>query len=83
MIDNGWMEKARQVGKSGTKVKPRLYVALGVSGAPEHLEGMAQAELIVAINTDARAPIFAAAQYGATVDLFALLPALTERLRAG
>jgi electron transfer flavoprotein alpha subunit len=83
IIDNGWLEKARQVGKSGTKVRPKLYVALGVSGAPEHLEGMARAELIVAVNSDAHAPIFGAAHFGTTVDLFELLPALAERLRAG
>ena len=58
IIDSGWLEKARQVGKSGTKVKPKLYLAVGVSGAPEHLEGMGGAELIVAVNSDAQAPIF-------------------------
>ena len=83
VVDNGWLEKARQVGKSGRKVKPRLYVAVGVSGAPEHLEGMSGADLIVAVNSDARAPIFAAAHYGTTCDLFALLPTLAERLREG
>lgn len=83
IVDNGWMEKARQVGKSGTKVRPKLYVAVGVSGAPEHLEGMAHADLIVAVNSDAHAPIFGAAHYGTTVDLFELLPALADRLRAG
>ena len=82
VVDNGWVEKARQVGKSGRKVKPKLYVAVGVSGAPEHLEGMAGADLIVAINSDAAAPIFAAAHFGATCDLFDLLPAVAERLRA-
>ena len=83
VVDSGWLEKARQVGKSGRKVKPRLYVAVGVSGAPEHLEGMAAADLIVAVNSDARAPIFGAAHYGTTCDLFDLLPALAERLREG
>lgn len=83
VVDNGWLEKARQVGKSGRKVKPRLYVAVGVSGAPEHLEGMGSADLIVAVNSDARAPIFAAAHYGTTCDLFDLLPALAGRLREG
>lgn len=83
VVDNGWLEKARQVGKSGRKVKPRLYVAVGVSGAPEHLEGMGGADLIVAVNSDARAPIFAAAHYGTTCDLFDLLPVIAERLREG
>lgn len=83
VVDNGWLEKARQVGKSGRKVKPRLYVAVGVSGAPEHLEGMASAELIIAVNSDPGAPIFGAAHYGTTCDLFELLPLIAERLREG
>ena len=83
VVDNGWLEKARQVGKSGRKVKPRLYLAVGVSGAPEHLEGMDGADLIVAVNSDPRAPIFTAAHYGTTCDLFDLLPAVAERLREG
>lgn len=58
VIDAGWLPKERQVGKSGRKVRPRLYLALGVSGAPEHLEGMASSDLIIAINIDAKAPIF-------------------------
>lgn len=82
VIDSGWLPKPRQVGKSGRKVKPKLYVALGVSGAPEHLEGMASSDLIVAVNTDPNAPIFDVAHYGATCDLFDLLPILSERLRA-
>jgi electron transfer flavoprotein alpha subunit len=80
VIDNGWLAKERQVGKSGRRVKPKLYLAMGVSGAPEHLEGMSRAELIIAINTDARAPIFGVAHFGTTCDLFELLPALGERL---
>ena len=81
IIDSGWLEKARQVGKSGTKVKPKLYVAVGVSGAPEHLEGMGSAELIIAVNSDAQAPIFGSAHFGTTCDLFDLLPAVADRLR--
>lgn len=80
VVDAGWLPKERQVGKSGTKVKPKLYIAVGISGAPEHLEGMSGAELIVAVNSDAKAPIFGVAHYGTTCDLFDLLPALTERL---
>jgi electron transfer flavoprotein alpha subunit len=80
VIDAGWLPKERQVGKSGRTVKPRLYLALGVSGAPEHLEGMSGAEVIVAINSDARAPIFAHAHYGATIDLFDFVAAMTSRL---
>jgi electron transfer flavoprotein alpha subunit len=80
VIDAGWLPKERQVGKSGRKVKPRLYLALGVSGAPEHLEGMADSELIVAINSDANAPMFSSAQFGATVDLFDFIEAMKSSL---
>ena len=82
VCDSGWLPKARQVGKSGMTVKPKLYFAVGISGAPEHLEGMRDSELIIAVNSDANAPIFEVAQYGTTCDLFDLLPALTERLKA-
>lgn len=82
VVDSGWLPKLRQVGKSGQKVKPKLYLALGVSGAPEHLEGMSQADLIIAVNTDPKAPIFNVAHYGATCDLFDLLAALSDRLQA-
>jgi electron transfer flavoprotein alpha subunit len=81
VIDAGWLPKVRQVGKSGQNVKPKLYIAAGVSGAPEHLEGMKGAECIVAINSDAKAPIFEVAHIGTTCDLFELLPALSERIR--
>jgi len=81
VIDAGWLPKMRQVGKSGQKVKPKLYIAAGVSGAPEHLEGMKGADCIVAINSDAKAPIFEVAHIGTTCDLFELLPALNERIR--
>jgi electron transfer flavoprotein alpha subunit len=83
VVDAGWLPRSRQVGKSGKTVKPRLYLALGISGAPEHLQGMRDAELIVAINSDPSAPIFEVAHYGATVDALELLPALTERLARG
>ena len=82
VTDGGWLPKTRQVGKSGRKVKPKLYIACGISGAPEHLEGMGDAELIIAINTDENAPIFDVAHYGTTEDLFDLLPALTEQVEA-
>jgi electron transfer flavoprotein alpha subunit len=81
IVDSKWLPKTRQVGKSGLKVKPRAYVAVGVSGAPEHIEGMKDAELIVAINTDAKAPIFDVAHYGVVGDLFDIVPALTEKLK--
>jgi electron transfer flavoprotein alpha subunit len=81
IVDSKWLPKTRQVGKSGLKVKPRIYVALGVSGAPEHIEGMKEAELIIAVNTDRTAPIFDYAHYGTTEDLFEIVPALTEQLK--
>jgi electron transfer flavoprotein alpha subunit len=80
VTDSGWLPKTRQVGKSGLKVKPRAYLAFGISGAPEHLEGMRGAELIIACNTDPKAPIFDVAHYGTTEDLFDLVPELTEKL---
>ena len=83
MIDQGWLPLVRQVGKSGLTVKPRLYVAAGISGAPEHVEGMKGSELIIAVNTDAGAPIFSIAHYGivddATDVLEALAAAVTRR----
>jgi electron transfer flavoprotein alpha subunit len=81
VVDAGWLPKSRQVGKSGLKVKPKAYLMFGISGAPEHLEGMRNAELIIACNTDAGAPIFDVAHYGATVDLFDLVPALVEKVQ--
>jgi electron transfer flavoprotein alpha subunit len=82
VVDAGWLPKTRQVGQSGLKVKPRVYLALGISGAPEHLEGMRNAELIIACNTDPGAPIFGIAHYGTTVDLFDLVPELVDKIRA-
>lgn len=82
VVDNGWLPKLRQVGKSGQKVKPKFYLALGVSGAPEHLEGMSQSDLIIAVNTDPKAPIFNIAHYSATCDLFDLVANLSDRLQA-
>ena len=81
VVDQGWMSTSRLVGKSGKKVKPKIYLALGISGAPEHVEGMGESEVIIAINTDTNAPIFNVAKYGTTIDLFDLVPALTEKLR--
>lgn len=78
VIDQGWLPMTRQVGKSGLSVKPRLYVAAGISGAPEHVEGMKDAELIVAVNTDAAAPIFSIAHYGVVDDATDVLEALAE-----
>jgi len=82
IVDQGWLPRARQVGRSGMIVKPRLYLALGVSGAPEHVEGMKESGLIVAVNTDPEAPIFDVAHFGATVDLLKLVPILAARIEA-
>jgi len=80
IIDAGWLPKSRQVGKSGLKVKPKLYIALGISGAPEHLEGMKNSSTIIAINSDKNAPIFDVAHYGMVADLFDVVEELTEAL---
>jgi len=82
IVDQGWLPTSRLVGKSGKTVKPRLYLALGISGAPEHVEGIRDAALIVAINTDEKAPIYDLAHFGAAVDVSKLLPILTEKIKA-
>lgn len=81
VIDQGWLPATRQVGKSGMTVKPRCFIALGISGAPEHVEGMKDADLIIAVNTDPKAPIFDVADYGVVADLLDLAPALTEAIQ--
>ncbi|MGO9109274.1 MAG: electron transfer flavoprotein subunit alpha/FixB family protein [Thermoguttaceae bacterium] len=81
VIDQGWLPPTRQVGKSGMTVKPRCFLALGISGAPEHVEGMKDSELIVAVNTDPKAPIFDVAHYGVVADVLDLAPALTRALK--
>ncbi len=80
IVDQGWLPKTRQVGKSGLTVKPKVYLALGVSGAPEHVEGMRDSSTIIAVNTDPHAPIFGVAHYGWVGDLFDILPELTDRI---
>jgi electron transfer flavoprotein alpha subunit len=82
VIDQGWLPLTRQVGKSGATVKPKLYFAAGISGAPEHVEGMKGAELIIAVNTDPGAPIFGVAHYGVVADVLEVLPALTDAVKA-
>ncbi|MGQ9504081.1 MAG: electron transfer flavoprotein subunit alpha/FixB family protein [Thermogutta sp.] len=82
VVDQGWLPPTRQVGKSGMIVKPKLYLALGISGAPEHVEGMKDAEVIVAVNKDEQAPIFNVAHYGIAADLFDVAEALKEILAA-
>jgi electron transfer flavoprotein alpha subunit len=82
VIDQGWLPLSRQVGKSGATVKPRVYLALGISGAPEHVEGMKDSELIIAVNTDPHAPIFDVAHFGVVGDAVELMPALMKALAA-
>lgn len=82
VIDQGWLPLTRQVGKSGASVKPKLYLAAGISGAPEHVEGMKGASLIIAVNTDPQAPIFSVAHYGVAGDALEFLPALTAAVKA-
>ncbi|MBM3860059.1 MAG: electron transfer flavoprotein subunit alpha/FixB family protein [Verrucomicrobia bacterium] len=82
VIDQGWLPLSCQVGKSGMQVKPKLYIMLGISGAPEHIEGIKGAQVVVAVNTDAAAPVFNASHYGINADLFEVVPALTEAVKA-
>jgi electron transfer flavoprotein alpha subunit len=81
ICDEGWLPMERQIGSSGQTVSPKLYLALGISGAIQHVVGMKGARTIVAINKDQNAPIFEIADYGVVGDIFEIMPALTEALQ--
>ncbi len=81
LVDNGWIAREHQVGFSGNMVKPKLYLACGISGSPQHLAGMRGSDIVVCINTDPSAPIFRVADYGIIGDLYEIVPKLIEEIK--
>jgi electron transfer flavoprotein alpha subunit len=81
LVEDGFISKAHQVGYSGNRVKPKLYIACGISGAPQHQAGMKESEMILAINSDPSAPIFNIADYGIVGDMYEVIPQMIEKIK--